>query len=198
MDSSTFSREIQEHSTTFSQIASSDISEKIHAVYDVIQRAYDSGKKVLLAGNGGSAADAQHLATELVCRFEKNRKSLSAVALTTDSSMVTAIGNDFGFTQVFSRQIEGCGTAGDVFIGFSTSGNSENIVLALEQAKRQEMHTIVFCGEGGKLRDLADIALCVPSSRTARIQEAHIFLYHYLCLCIESQLVERRVEDVDV
>ncbi len=146
------------------------------------------GNKILIAGNGGSAADAQHIAAELVGRFEKQRSGMAAIALTTDTSALTAIANDFGYDQVFSRQIEGLGNNGDLFIGISTSGNSGNIITAVETAKKQQLKTITLSGEAGKLPKLCDIAISIPCSRTASIQESHIMVGHILCALIEADL----------
>ena len=149
--------------------------------------AIDTGGKVLIAGNGGSAADAQHIAAELVGRFEKERKSMASIALTTDTSALTAIANDYGYDQVFSRQVEGLGRKGDVFIGISTSGNSANVITAVNVAKANGLHTIVLTGgTGGKLKDLCDVTICVPCKRTATIQESHIMIGHILCALIEA------------
>lgn len=151
--------------------------------------ALNSGGKILFFGNGGSAADAQHLATELSIRFVADRRALAGLALTTDSSALTACGNDYGFEALFSRQIEALGRAGDVAIGFSTSGNSPNIIRALETARRLGMTAAAFSGKtGGKLKEIADPMLCVPSATTARIQEIHIILGHILCAEIEDRL----------
>lgn len=147
-------------------------------------------RKILIAGNGGSAADAQHFAAELVGRFQVNRRALPCIALTTDTSNLTAIGNDFGFREVFARQVEALGRAGDVFIGISTSGNSENIIAAVEEAKQQNMTTIGLLGrDGGKLADMVHHAVIVPHDVTARIQEAHIFILHYWADCIERSIL---------
>ena len=143
--------------------------------------------KILFCGNGGSAADAQHLAAELIGRYQKERRSLAAVALTTDTSILTAVGNDYGYDNIFSRQVEGLGRAGDVLIGISTSGNSKNIVKAVEMARQCGMHTIAMTGEGGgTLRTLCDITLAVPSTVTARIQEMHILAGHIICELVEE------------
>ncbi len=146
-----------------------------------------NGGKIMFAGNGGSAADAQHLATELTIRFEKNRPPMAALALTTDSSTLTAAGNDFGFEHIFARQIEALGRSGDVFIGISTSGKSPNILLAFEQAKKMGITCIAFCGEeGAQVHDVVDLSLLIPSHSTARIQEQHIKLGHLLCKGLEQ------------
>ena len=150
--------------------------------------------KILACGNGGSAADAQHFAAEMTGRFEKERMELAAVALTTDTSALTAIGNDYGFEHVFSKQVRALGRPGDVLIGISTSGNSGNIITAIEAAHERDMHVIAFTGrDGGKIAAMlkdSDILLNVPHPRTARIQEVLILLIHALCDCIDSMLLE--------
>jgi D-sedoheptulose 7-phosphate isomerase len=144
--------------------------------------------KVLIAGNGGSAADAMHFAEELCVRFQKNRKALAAMALC-DPTILTCAANDFGYESVFSRQIEAFGNPGDIFIGLTTSGNSPNMVQAVESAKNQDLMTVGFLGkDGGRLKGMCDIELLISSSSTARIQEAHKILYHVLCEWIESQI----------
>ena len=147
-----------------------------------------AGGKVMLAGNGGSAADAQHIAAELVARFEFDRPGLPALALSTDTSMLTAIGNDYGYEYVFSRQVQASGRPGDVFIGISTSGNSKNVVKAVEAAKAKGISTVALCGSCGCLAALCDFALAVPSAHTPRIQENHILLGHILCALIEESM----------
>tara|TARA_B110000503_G_scaffold34861_2_gene56909 strand:- start:34028 stop:34627 length:600 start_codon:yes stop_codon:yes gene_type:complete len=152
---------------------------------------YEAGNKLLIAGNGGSAADAQHIAAEFVSRFNYDRPGLPALALTTDSSILTAVGNDYGYEQLFRRQIEANGQTGDVFLGISTSGNSPNILMALEAARLKGITTIGLTGEsGGKMRELCDHCLCVPSDDTPRIQEAHIVIGHTLCAMVELALFE--------
>jgi len=146
-------------------------------------------KKILLAGNGGSAADAQHIAAELVSRLNYDRPGLSAIALTTDTSALTAIGNDYGFERVFARQVEALGQAGDVLIAISTSGNSPNILAALAGARAQKLKTIGLTGKtGGKMAAGCDIVLKMPSARTPNIQECHIMLGHIICQIIEDTL----------
>ncbi len=150
---------------------------------------YRDDKKTLLAGNGGSAADAQHIAAELVGRYGFDRPSIASIALTTDTSNLTAIGNDYGYDKVFSRQLEGLGSAGDLFIGISTSGNSQNVINAFESAKAKGITTVALVGrDGGKMAEMADIALIVPSDATPRIQESHILIGHILCDIIEKEL----------
>jgi D-sedoheptulose 7-phosphate isomerase len=150
-----------------------------------------SGGKILFAGNGGSASDAQHLATELTVRYIKNRKAIAAIALTTDTSALTAIGNDLGFDELFSRQVEAIGKPGDLFIGITTSGQSPNILKALEVARPMGITCATFTGKGGGelvKRKLADISLIVPSNTTARIQEMHITLGQMMCGSLEREL----------
>ncbi|OFL25215.1 phosphoheptose isomerase [Neisseria subflava] len=150
--------------------------------------------KILACGNGGSAADAQHFAAEMTGRFEKERMELAAVALTTDTSALTAIGNDYGFDHVFSKQVRALGRAGDVLVGISTSGNSTNIIEAIKAAHERDMHVIAMTGrDGGKIAAMlkdTDVLLNVPYPRTARIQENHILLIHAMCDCIDSVLLE--------
>ncbi len=152
---------------------------------------YEAGNKLLVAGNGGSAADAQHIAAEFVSRFNFDRPGLPALALTTDTSILTAVGNDYGYDQLFRRQLEANGLAGDVFLGISTSGNSPNILMALEAARLKGITTVGLTGaSGGKMRDLCDHCLCVPSGDTPRIQEAHIVIGHTLCAMVELALFD--------
>lgn len=156
---------------------------------NMVLEAFTQGHKILFFGNGGSAADAQHLATEFTVRYIKNRPALAALALTTDTSCLTAIGNDLGFDELFSRQIEAFGKPGDVAIGISTSGTSPNVIKGLEMARQKGLHTVAFGGkDGGKLRDFADITLIVPSMTTSRIQEMHITLGQMLCGAVEQGL----------
>lgn len=148
---------------------------------------YQNGHKILIAGNGGSAADAQHIAGELVSRFYFDRPALPAIALTTDTSILTAIGNDYGFEYIFSRQIEANGNEGDLFIAISTSGNSKNILTAIQAARLKKMKVIGFSGNsGGAMDKLCDLCLKVPSSETPRIQETHLLLGHLICDSIEK------------
>jgi D-sedoheptulose 7-phosphate isomerase len=150
---------------------------------------YKTDKKTILAGNGGSAADAQHIAAELVGRYGFDRPSIPSLALTTDTSNLTAIGNDYGYDHVFSRQLEGMGQCGDIFIGISTSGNSTNIVKAFESAKKKGIKTVALVGrDGGLMAKMADMAIIVPSDSTPRIQESHILIGHILCDIIEKEI----------
>lgn len=153
-----------------------------------------AGGKVMACGNGGSAADAQHFAAELVGRFERERQELAAIALTTDTSILTAIGNDYGYDDIFSKQVRGLGKKDDILLGISTSGNSKNVVKAIEAAKKIGMRVIAFTGNGGgkiaELLDRDDIHLCAPSNRTARIQETHLVLLHALCDGVDHVLLD--------
>jgi D-sedoheptulose 7-phosphate isomerase len=146
-----------------------------------IAHAFKTGRKVLLFGNGGSAADAQHIAAEFMNRFQIERPPLPAIALTTDTSILTSIANDYAFDEVFGKQVKALGRKGDIAIGISTSGNSANVIKALRVAKKMGMVTVALTAEGGKIASSADIALAVPSRSTPRIQEAHIVIGHILC-----------------
>ena len=161
----------------------------IEKAYDVILGRYKKGGRLLICGNGGSAADAQHMAGEFVNRFKIERKSFPCLALTTDTSIMTAIGNDYGFDDIFSKQVEANGLEKDILLGISTSGNSKNIVKAVETAKRMGLYTICFLGnDGGKLAKICDLPLIVPSYDTPRIQEGHELVMHILCELVEEEL----------
>lgn len=156
----------------------------------MICNVFNQGGKVLLCGNGGSAADAQHFAAELVGRFTKERRALPAIALTTDTSALTAIGNDFGFDDIFARQIKALGLEGDILIAISTSGNSQNIIEAIHTARKQNMAILTLTGgKGGKAAELGDLNINVKSNQTARIQEIHIFIIHCLCGIMDEVFV---------
>jgi D-sedoheptulose 7-phosphate isomerase len=154
--------------------------------------ALRSGKKILLAGNGGSAADAQHLAGELVSRLNFDRPGLAAFALTTDTSVLTAIGNDYGYDKLFARQLNAVGASGDIFIAISTSGRSPNILRALEEARGKGMVTVGLTGLGGDMASLCDYCIRIPSSETPKIQEGHIVLGHIICGLIECEIFHGR------
>ncbi len=163
----------------------------INSAVDLLIETYTKGHKLLLCGNGGSAADCQHIATELMIRLNHKiqRPALPAIALTTDTSNITAGGNDIGFENVFARNVEGLGQAGDVLLAISTSGNSSNIVKAVNKAKEKEMKVIGFLGgTGGQLLNLVDIPIKIPSYNTQRIQEGHITVAHIICELLESEL----------
>ena len=162
---------------------------KIEKVVNVVVLAYKKGKKVFFCGNGGSAADSQHLAAELVGRFKRERRGLPAISLTTDTSILTAVTNDYWYDFLFARQLEALGQKGDVLFGLSTSGNSINIVRAVEFAKSMGITTVGFLGgDGGKLKDLVDIPLVVPASSSDRVQETHITIGHIVCDLVEEDL----------
>jgi D-sedoheptulose 7-phosphate isomerase len=176
---------ITEHREVLDQV-SATLEGQISAACVLCVQALLSGHKILLAGNGGSAADAQHLAAEFVGRFVSERISLPAIALTTDTSALTAIANDYGFESVFARQLSGLGTAGDVFIGISTSGNSPNIVQAVEVARAKGLKILLLLGNtGGALKGCGDIEILIPSVRTARVQEMHILIGHIICEAVD-------------
>ena len=156
-------------------------------VSEIVNAAVNNDKQIFVCGNGGSAADSQHIAAEVVGRFKTNRKALPAIALSTDTSIITAIGNDFGFKNIFKRQVEAISKSGDIFIPISTSGNSENILLAINAAKKNDCITIGFTGtSGGKMKDKCDYIVSVPSDNTARIQEMHIMIFHIICSIIDK------------
>ncbi len=177
--------QIQESIEVKNNIPLKDVAKAAELIID----AYKQHKKVLICGNGGSAADAQHMAGELVGRFKMERQALGAIALTTDTSILTAIGNDYGFDDIFSRQVEALTSSGDIVIGISTSGNSPNVLKAIAMAKEKSAVTIGLTGgNGGKLNDVTDVCIVVPSSNTPRIQESHITIIHIICLLVEQTL----------
>jgi len=183
-------RETQDTVSATAESCSEEIARAAAAVAESVR----GGGKVLICGNGGSAADSQHLAAELVSTLtlDRRRPAIPAVALTTDTSILTAVSNDFGFEGVFARQVEALGAAGDVLIGISTSGNSADVVLAMEQATRQGMRTVALTGEsGGKLAPLADVAILVPSSETSHVQEAHLAVEQLIAFLVEDELYPR-------
>lgn len=155
----------------------------------LILRSLCDGKKLMLCGNGGSAADSAHIATEFTCRFKEDRRPYPAIAFTVDGGLLTAVGNDYAFQDIFERQVRAFGQPGDVLIALSTSGKSRNVLSALEEARRRKIHTIAFLGKGGGFTaGAAEIELIVEGSETARIQEAHKFLLHVLCELVETEL----------
>jgi D-sedoheptulose 7-phosphate isomerase len=170
------------------------LAPRISAVAEMLGNALRAGKKLLLMGNGGSAADAQHFAAEIVGRFRLERRGLPAMALSTDSSILTAIGNDYGFDVIFRRQIEALAAEGDVVIGISTSGSSKNVFSALSLAREMGCLTVALLGrDGGTIRNIVDLDLTVPSHDTPRIQEGHIMIIHILCDLIEKRLFQTPV-----
>ena len=165
--------------------------ELIMQAVEMMIESLNQGGKLLFFGNGGSAADSQHVAAEFIGRFMKERRALAAIALTTDSSVLTCLGNDYSYDIIFSRQIEALGREEDIAFGFSTSGNSKNVIKGIEKAKELGMKTIVLTGGGGgKMKGLADIHMDVPSKSTARIQESHMCIYHTLCELVENRFAE--------
>lgn len=182
-----FHKNLAEHLELFSRIE--PISDDIRIASDCIVTSLRAGQKLMLCGNGGSAADSQHIASELTGRFIKDRRPLAAMALSTDSSALTCIGNDYSFEDIFYRQVLGLGRQGDCLLGISTSGNSRNVIKAVEVARMMGIKTIGLLGrDGGSLRPLCDISIVVPSTTTARIQEVHIFIGHTLCGLVEESL----------
>jgi len=188
---------LQEAFALKADILKSDIFwEQLEAITRVVEKVLRSGGKILIAGNGGSAADAQHFAAELVGRYKLERKAYPAIALTTDTSVITAWSNDYDFAAIFSRQLEALGKAGDLFCGISTSGNSLNIVNAVKTAKKLGVSSICLLGNGGgALKDLADLSVIVPSNNTPRIQEIHIILIHAICEEVEKHLINDYIYD---
>lgn len=165
--------------------------EDVYKAIDIMKAAISSGGKILFCGNGGSAADSQHLATEFIIRLSHDikRPAIASIALTTDTSLLTAGANDIGYDNVFARQVEGLGREGDVLIGISTSGNSASIIKAFKMAKSKDVKTIAFLGgTGGKIKGLADCEIIIPSSNTQRIQEGHITVGHIVCESVEREL----------
>ncbi len=179
---------IVEHASVVARIDQQFLAATQQAI-DQIVAVFKNGKKVLIAGNGGSAADAQHFAGEFVCRFKKERRALPAIALTTDTSVLTAWSNDYSFETVFARQVEALGSAGDVFIAISTSGNSKNLLAAITAAKQRGMQVISFLGgTGGQMKGLATTEISVPSTNTPRIQEIHTLLLHIISEEVEKTI----------
>jgi len=177
-----------EESAAVKKAVAGQMTEKIADAAEKVIASYRAGGKVLLIGNGGSAADAQHIATELIGRLGKERKALPAIALTTDSSILTALANDYGYETVFSRQVEALANDNDILIAISTSGTSPNIIKAIETAHHIGIAVIALTGEsGGIVRDKADISIEVPSANTQRIQEAHITIGHIICRIVEDE-----------
>ncbi len=185
-----FQKAIADHLAVIEAL--SDQQPTLERIAGEMTRAIFDGKKVLWCGNGGSAADSQHLAAELMGRFRRERRGLASIALTTDTSVLTAIGNDYGYEKVFERQVEGLCVKGDVLVGISTSGNSRNVCAALETARELGAFTVALTGEGGgMMAKIADATLRIASKDTARIQEGHILCGHMLCDWIEQSICER-------
>jgi D-sedoheptulose 7-phosphate isomerase len=182
-----FASNLQEHQLLFQNLAI--LEPAVIEASELITKSFSSGGKLMLCGNGGSAADSQHIAAEMTGRFIKDRKPLPAIALTTDTSALTCIANDYSFEDVFARQISALGRLGDVLIAISTSGNSGNVIKAMHVANELSIKVIALTGrDGGRMKALADHSIIVPSNTTARIQEAHIFIGHMICGSVEIQL----------
>lgn len=178
----------EEHLAVANAVMQSDIMAQIERIGVAIKQALANGNKVLFCGNGGSAADSQHLAAEFVGRFQKERQGLPAIALTVDTSILTAVGNDYGFDKVFARQVEALGQNGDVLVGISTSGNSANVVQAVELAKSKGIYCVgMTAAGGGKLAELCDECIAIPAKVTARAQEMHILIGHILCELVDGE-----------
>ena len=179
---------LTEHLEALQRLKASDLPQKLEKCAECVAKALSGGHKVFFCGNGGSAADSQHLAAEFVGRFQKERKGLPAIALTVDTSVLTSLANDYGYETVFARQIQALGKQGDVLIGISTSGNSKNVLLAIEEAKTKGIACIGMTAEGGgKMADVCDICLAVPVRTTARAQEMHILMGHILCELVDHE-----------
>jgi D-sedoheptulose 7-phosphate isomerase len=183
---------ISEHENMF-YLMRNDVKlhKNLNSIIELLVSTLKNNNKILIAGNGGSASDAQHLTAEFVGRFKKERKALNVEALSTNTSILTAIGNDYSFDKIFSRQVEAKGSSGDVLIGFSTSGNSKNIVEAFKQSNKQHMINILFTGENvnTECAKYADYIVSVPSNDVARIQESHVFIYHVLAEYVEKEFI---------
>ena len=178
-----------DHLDVISRLADQGAAETIVRMSEALVQALESGNKILLFGNGGSAADAQHLAAEFIGRFQEERRALPAIALNTNTSNLTALSNDYSYEIIFERQIEALGKPGDVSIGFTTSGRSNNVVRAQGKAKDMGLKTIAFIGnKPSSLSEICDVTFSVPSDNTARIQEGHILAGHILCHCVEQSL----------
>ena len=187
MSQTLLAQNITEHMRTIQSL--SQLDESVQQAALAMSGCLSKGGKLMLCGNGGSASDAQHFAAEMMGRFLKNRHPYAAIALTSDTSVLTCIANDYGYDQVFSRQVQGLGRAGDVLIVLSTSGNSENVIQAAIEAKKNGVFVLGLTGrDGGQLKPHCDLCLVVNSANTARIQESHILLIHTLCELIEQQL----------
>lgn len=179
---------MQEHLRVLQALMASDLPVKLERAAKLVEQALQGGHKVLFCGNGGSAADSQHLAAEFVGRFQTERKGLPAVALTVDTSILTAVANDYGYDTVFARQVQALGQPGDVLMGLSTSGNSANVLAAIEEARRKGIACVgMTAAGGGKMAEACDICLAVPAEVTARAQEMHILMGHILCELVDHE-----------
>jgi D-sedoheptulose 7-phosphate isomerase len=183
-----FAATLKHHIDCFGRLEA--LAPVVETVGEHLAAAIGRGRKILICGNGGSAADAQHFAAELIGRFEQERSAWPAIALTTDTSILTAIGNDYGYDDVFARQVQGLGGKGDILMGISTSGNSTNVVRAVEMARAAGMETVGLLGhDGGALNSLVDHSVVIDDPKTARIQEAHIFILHFWAMQIEQSMM---------
>lgn len=184
---------LDEHIENMNKLVDSSYCDVLEKIIQLQIKTLSSGNKILIAGNGESASDAQHYAGEIVGRFLMERKGLPAIALNTDTSVLTCIGNDYGYDKVFSRQVEALGVLGDLFIGISTSGNSDNIIEAVHEARSKGIKTIGLLGKnGGKLKEICDVSLIIPFESTARVQEAHILAIHTMCEIVEKEMAEKQ------
>ena len=182
----------QEVAANMRRVAESEYLDRVATVIDLLDDAFRSGHKLLVFGNGGSAADAQHLVAELVGRFAAERPALPAIALTTNQAMLTAWSNDYSFEDVFARQVEALGSPGDVALGISTSGRSPNVVKAMRRARELRLGTVGLTGDGGgAIKDVADVLLAAPFTETARVQEVHLVTYHAICAALEQRVARR-------
>lgn len=187
MNSAIFLKYLEEHNELFNRIH--ELNADVQHAIELCSKTINNKRKIIFCGNGGSAADSQHLAAEFVGRFIKDRPALPSIALTTDTSALTCIGNDYSFSEIFSRQVSGIGIEGDCIILISTSGNSDNLIKAAIAAKSQKLKVIGLLGKGGgKLKTFCDLSIVVPSNTTARIQEAHILIGHAICAGVEINL----------
>ncbi len=188
LNSDTIDKIFDEHISVIKKSKSS-VVEKIDVAADLVSKSLTSKGTIFWCGNGGSAADSQHIAAEFVGRFKKNRQPLKSIALSTDTSVITCISNDFSYEEIFSRQLEALGNKDDVLVAITTSGNSENMIKVLLQAKNMGIKTIGLLGkDGGKCKNLVDLPIIVPSDSTARIQETHILIEHLICELVENKL----------
>ena len=179
---------VVDHLEVLQKLKDSDLPEKLETCAGYVEKALAEGHKVLFCGNGGSAADSQHLAAEFMGRFQKERKGLPAIALTVDTSVLTSVANDYGYDTVFARQVQALGEPGDVLVGISTSGNSKNVLLSVEEAKVKGITCIGMTAEGGgRLAETCDVCLAVPTKVTARAQEMHILMGHILCELVDHE-----------
>lgn len=172
-------------------LENAQLLDSINEVSNRCIQTFNSGKRLLIAGNGGSAADAQHIAAEFVCRFNFDRPGLPAMALATNYSVITAAGNDYSFDEIFAREVEANGCEGDMFIGITTSGNSSNILKAIDASHAKGIYSVGLAGEGGAIKESADSCISIPSSCTPRIQECHIMIGHIICEIVENSLFAR-------